>query len=393
MDRPQESVPVIVLGSYFTALGVVRSLGRHRIPLFWVPQEMDYVRHSRWCRQFPKEVGLPSSPDELNSFLEKLPLDEAVLIPCSDTWAQAIANLDSRLAQRFLTSLPCADSLDTLMNKAKLAAVLMESRIPHPKTYRLPDEDELRRVAPRNLTNWFLKPEDSQTFRIRFGRKAFRVTDLQDALQKYRRIVREGFNVVLQEYVPGPPSQHYFIDGFSDRDHEIRVLFARQRIRMYPPDFGDSSYLTTVPLTEAKSAEKSIRTLLAEVPYRGIFSVEFKVDERDSEFKLIEVNTRAWVYIEFAAQCGVDVTYMTYLDALGQTVPRVDTYPIGRSMSFLPNDLHSALAMIQAGKLGAFEWLKSQIKAFPSIMSLDDPLPDILRYSSCILDGIKGILR
>ena len=68
---------------------------------------------------------------------------------------------------------------------------------------------------------------------------------------------------------------------------------------------------------------------LAALEYRGTFSAEFKRDERDGVWKLLEVNCRQWWYVGFAASCGVNVTRMTYRDALGLPVGPVDRYRIG----------------------------------------------------------------
>ena len=56
------------------------------------------------------------------------------------------------------------------------------------------------------------------------------------------------------------------------------------------------------------------------VSYRGIFSAEFKCDDRDGFFKILEVNARPWWYVEAAACAGMDVCSMAYHDALGPTV-------------------------------------------------------------------------
>ena len=53
---------------------------------------------------------------------------------------------------------------------------------------------------------------------------------------------RRGLDVMLQEYIPGPPTCHYMVEGFVDRIGRPVARFVRQRLRMFPPDFGDSTY-------------------------------------------------------------------------------------------------------------------------------------------------------
>ena len=44
-----------------------------------------------------------------------------------------------------------------------------------------------------------------------------------------------------------------------------------------------------------------------EVGYRGIFSVEFKLDARDGHYKIIEVNPRPFWLIGHIARAGIDL--------------------------------------------------------------------------------------
>ena len=69
--------------------------------------------------------------------------------------------------------------------------------------------------------------------------------------------------------------------------------------------------------------------MLHAVGYRGIFSGEFKRDPRDGRFKLLEINTRPWWFIDFAVRCGVDVCRMAYDDAQGLPVTAVSEYKVG----------------------------------------------------------------
>ena len=114
-------------------------------------------------------------------------------------------------------------------------------------------------------------------------------------------------SVVLQEYIPGSFTEHYFVDGYVDRAGQIKALFARRRLRIYPPDFGNSTAMVSVALARSAQAVDSVRRVLGAVGYHGIFSAEFKRDPRDGQFKLLEVNTRPWWFIDFAVRCGVDV--------------------------------------------------------------------------------------
>jgi predicted ATP-grasp superfamily ATP-dependent carboligase len=185
------------------------------------------------------------------------------------------------------------------------------------------------------------------------------------------------FDVVLQEYVPGPPTRHFFIDGFVDRAGTIRARFARHRLRMYPLDFGNSTYMTSVRVEEVAPAMRTLETLLTRLRYRGIFSAEFKLDERDGLYKILEMNARPWWYIEFAEQCRVDVCSLAYLDALGEDVPTIERYAVGRTCVYPYFDFAACKGLYRSGKLGAFAWMWSWLRSKQPVFEWSDPYPSL----------------
>ena len=83
-----------------------------------------------------------------------------------------------------------------------------------------------------------------------------------------------------------------------------------------------------------------------------MFSAEFKLDPRDGRFKLLEVNTRPWWYVDFAARCGVDVCTMAYRDALGEGVDTVESYRTGVVCVYPYMDLSACQALRRSGRRG-----------------------------------------
>ncbi len=369
MTSPSLPVPVIVVGSGITALGVVRILGRRSIPAFVASAAPAVERHSRWYRPVPG----PFDPERLAESLDRVPIERAVLIGCSDMAARAVAEVPSGLRGRFPASVPSPGVLGSLVDKAGLAALLTEHGVPHPLTAVVKGSSELPPWA-EHVGLAFVKPCDSQRFFARFGQKAFMPERPGELSSLVERAVGEGFDVVIQEYVPGPASNHYFIDGFMDRRGAVAAIFTRRRLRMYPPRFGNSSAVVSVQRAEARPAEEHLVRLLTGVGYRGIFSAEFKQDARDGIFRLLEINARPWWYVEFAARSGVDVVSMAYADALEWPVGSVDRYSVGRRLVFPYYDLAASLeAGASAGR--AARTIGSWIGADHVVFARDDPMP------------------
>lgn len=367
--------PALILGSGITALGVQRVLGRDKIPYYTVTRDDPLLRRSRWFRPLPGRPAAPE-PARLASWLADLDFERAVLFPCSDEWALTCAQVAHGPTDRYTASLPPHDRLRRLVDKGGLLSLLEKLDVPRPWTRAIDGADELDAIPWERLAgNAFLKPRDSQHFMARFGVKAVRVRSGRHAREILQELDLPGMSFVLQEYVPGAASNHYFIDGFRDVHGDLRALFVRRRLRMHPPDFGNSSFMRSVAPEEAAGAVASLERLLAGVDHRGVFSAEFKRDPRDGEFKLLEVNARAWWFIEFAAQCGVDVCRSAYLDALGQPVPEVLEYPLGRRCVHPYHDYFAVQALRQRGELTLKEWLTSWIGARQPVFQWTDPWP------------------
>jgi D-aspartate ligase len=368
---------VLVLGKGITALGALRSLAAGGRSAFLVGADEGFVLRSRHCRPLLGAGGRAPKEAQLSSFLEGLGAERMVLLPCSDGWASAVRALPPGLAERFPASIGPEESIHSLIDKGAFANALRAFDIPHPRTHPIASEADILRHPPALFENAFLKPCESHEFVLRFDRKAFRIKDRAEALVLWREAHAAGLPMVLQEYIPGPPTAHYFVDGFMDRRGEIRARFARRRLRMDPPDFGNSTYMVSVPLEEVAGAVAALDRLLAGLRYRGIFSAEFKRDPRDGLFKILEVNCRAWWYVGFATDCGVNVCDMAYQDALDRPVESVTRYAAGRRCVYPHHDWRSWAHSADPSPTALVRTLGSWVGASQPIFRWDDPLPSL----------------
>jgi D-aspartate ligase len=325
--------------------------------------------------------------------LEALPCERAVLIACSDQTALWVAGLDATVRRRFPSSTPTAAVFDLLVDKARFADTLVEAGVPHPYTRRLTSRQDLADLESRAGQVIFLKPVDSQSFFRRFGVKAFHVRDRAEAEARQEEAQAAGLELVLQEYVPGPATAHVFIDGFRDRTGVVRAWFPRRRLRMYPPDFGNSSAMVSLSLADVRPAIASLARLLEHLAYRGVFSAEFKWDTRDGQFKLLEVNARPWWYVEYAAWCGVNVVWLAWLDALERPVPDVTDYRVGRRCVYPSYDVSAWRAIPPDRRPSRLALYRSWIGARQPVFQLDDPLPGVGDFISRARAALRKRVR
>lgn len=369
---PSVPIPVLVLGRGLTMLGVMRSLGRARVPMYTICDTQDFTSLSRWYREAPPTGSAHVGPQQLANFLRDLPLSRGVLMPCTDDWVRAVAELPPALLARFPCSMPNRDTLAKFLDKWEFAQLLQAGGIPHPRTSLLRSQEELESLSADQLRGTILKPLSSVDFGRKHGVKGYLANNREEAIQFGQRV---EFPIMLQEYIPGPPSAGYFVDGFVDRHGRIRARFARRRLRMYPRHLGNSSLMLSVSVSDVAPAVESLDRLLYLTSYRGIFSAEFKFDARDQLFKILEINARPWWYVEFAARCGVDVCGMAYQDALRLPVTSSSDYKVGRRCVFLIQDYRGRRARPREGPAGFWSWICSCFGAHDALFSWDDPRP------------------
>jgi len=383
------TIPAIVLGSSITTLGVMRSLGNLKIPSLYISDRNSYITHSRWCAAKLITSDNLSDVRVLTHLLESLPLQRAVLFPCSDSLLLSVASLDSKIKARFPSSHADLDCIKKLLDKAELAKILDTYKLPHPRTFVVNKKSDIKNLEENVFAGAFLKPRESHKFFKHYGVKAFQFQNREDTLTKALEIQEAGFSLLLQDYIPGPKSHHYFIDGFVDRNGNIQALFARRRIRMYPSDFGNSSYMYSVPLQDVTDAVETLKKLFSRVKYRGIFSAEFKYDQRDGLYKVIEINVRPWWYIDFATSCGINVCLLAYQDALEQDVSAFNNYKVGASLVYQYYDILSCLQLRRKKEITLSSWLRSWWRAKHPIFRWDDPLPAVVKSFTWFKNFLK----
>ena len=386
-----DTLPVLVLGTGVTALGVARILAHDGIPAWHVTERPDHLRHSRHYR--PYRTYRPHRfSEDLAEWLTGFPEEAAVLMPCADSLVREVAALSPALRERFRAVVPDEAVVTTVTDKAGFARFLAGAGIPHPVTVVTgPD------TSVPDLAGAFLKPTDSQAFFARHGIKGLRADSPAALRALLADLAAQGDSMVVQEYVPGPAGSHVFVDGYAGRDGRIRALFPRRRLRMYPPDFGNSSFMVSVTDEEARLGGRddpllTVRRLIAALGLVGIFSVELKRDDRDGIFKVLEVNARPWWYVEFAARAGVDVCRLAYRDALGLPVDTIDGHVAGRAMTYPPYDYPAWRHARARGGPSFLRWMSEVVHAEQPVWRMSDPLPGLMEYSAMAARRLNRLL-
>jgi len=378
----QFKIPAIVLGSgTTTGLGAIRSLGRAGVPVYFMDEKKGEAMYSRYCKKYFIFRRIGHEKDELKRVLMKLHdvIGDAVLFPASDSYATYLSDLIDKLNGYYLPA-PKKEVINILINKRTFYESLMNNKIPHPTTYFPENLKDVKKISRNISYPTFLKPYLSQPFSERFRKKGFVANSERELIKYFGLMKRAKVDVMIQEIVLGPPTDHIFLDGYADRDLNPKALFARRRLRMWPLTFGNSSLCVSVPTSEVTSLKEMLFRYLKAIHYHGIFSAELKKSYRDGTFKLLEINSRtsAW-FNTLSAKCGINIMLIAYLDAIGRNTKYSEEYEAGIKWVFLRDDLRSAVRMVLNGDLSIREWTFSLLgKKDYVIYAKDDLTPFVM---------------
>ncbi len=380
-SKPRKHVGAVILGGDYQGLGIARSLGRHGIPICIIDDEVSIGRFSRYVTHSVKVPNLRDEECTIETVMEvgrKLDLDGWVLYPTRDETVAAFARHRERLSKQFLVPTPELPIVRWAWDKRNTYRLASDLDIPAPRTWYPLNEDELAEIdAEFPLV---IKPAIKEHFIYATKAKAWQVDNRAELLQRFRQaaaLVEPG-EVMVQEMIPGGGSQQFSYCAFF-KNGQARGSMVAQRHRQHPPDFGRAStYAETVdiPLLE----ELSQRFLQA-IDYYGLVEVEYKLDHRNGQYKLLDVNARTWGYHTLGPQAGVDFPYLLFADQIGEDVGIYRARPEVRWIR-LATDVPTGIAEILAGHQHWRSYLRTlKGNHIEAVMSREDPLPGLVELA------------
>jgi predicted ATP-grasp superfamily ATP-dependent carboligase len=196
---------------------------------------------------------------------------------------------------------------------------------------------------------------------------------LRTLFQKASELTGNG-EVMVQELIPGGGSQQFSYCAFFRNGEAVGKMVVR-RTRQHPLQFGRAStYVETVdvPILEELSAR-----FLRAMDYYGLIELEYKLDPRDSQYKLLDVNARTWGYHSLGARAGVDFSYMLYSDQVGLPVTPSKART-GVAWVRTTTDFPAAMLSILRGDTSWRSYYRSLRDCnIEAVFSAEDPLPGV----------------
>jgi D-aspartate ligase len=310
--------PAVVLCDGSNGLGVVRSLARRRVPTIAVA--MDKRQIALLSRYPARKLWVADSSDRgLLEFLMNLPNAGAVLVPTADRHVHLISANRQLLSECYRFCIPPDETTAALLDKRREIKLMQSIGIPIPNSMaELPQEpDQLERSLGYPL---LIKPR-SYVFRGVLQTKTLSIRNRKELDRFYSTCAGSLDALVAQEVVPGAEDNLWKCDCTFDWHSDLIAAFTFRKLRTMPSHFGVAS----LAVSESNPAVSTIaRRLGKALSYTGPANVEFKFDQRDGQYKYVEINPRLGMCNYFDTVCGVHNSWYAYLLALGETPPLPD---------------------------------------------------------------------
>ena len=374
-----QTVGAVVIGGDYQGLGIVRSLGRKGIPVCVVDDELSISRYSRYCTKFVKLANLRDGRVAADSLLElgkRLGLDGWVLYPTREELVAALSRYRAELSEVFRVPTPDWEVVKWAWDKRNTYSLARELDIPTLVThYYLENPDELDHL--HNLNPPFaIKPAIKEHFFYTTKAKAWLANSHAELRTLFQKASQHAAceEIMVQELIPGGGSQQFSYCAFFRDGEAVGKMVVRRR-RQHPLQFGRAS--TYVETLDIPVLEELSERFLRAIDYYGLIELEYKLDPRDSQFKLLDVNARTWGYHSLGVEAGVDFSYMLYADQVGLPVSVCQGRP-GVGWVRTTTDIPAAIMGILKGDTSLWDYLRSLRGCnAEAVFSVSDPAPGL----------------
>lgn len=370
------------------ALAVARTLGRAGVPVYAVVE--DAYAPLALTRYLKKAFVWDSCPDDPESFVKamseigKFIARPTIVIPMDDLSAVFLAANSAGLAPWFIVPTVPPDLPHRLANKASLHALCAELGIPSARTIFPHSMEDVRAFAEE--TKFPVLVKGAEQWAPLKDRSSARVIQTGDQLASFCENCNYEVSqpLIVQEYIPG---DDWISHGYYNAEKNVSVTFTGRKLRSYPNDAGSTALGLSIANEELRSVSEK---LLHAVGYSGIIDMDWRRDERDGQYKILDCNPRVGQNFRmFENTEGIDVVRAQHLDLSGRRID--DAAPVeGRLFSV---ESYYVLALLRraprgASKEDATKYLPAKSREL-AWWSSDDPIPAVA-MSTRLLLGLLG---
>ena len=228
-----------------------------------------------------------------------------ILLVTNDIWLIPLSKLRNDLEEIFMFTFSDCRTIDELANKNKLYALCDKIGVDYPKTFVYCNQNKnLDRLVPPII----IKPSNVPDFISFFPniKPNGLFANIESAIDYLENLYSKGFNgrMIIQEYIPGGVENLYTCTSYSTKKGIVKGISIGCKLSQYPEEAGT---ITSGLIKYKSEVERITKKILEHKKFFGIANTEFKYDERDDSYKLIEVNARPGMWNYSSLLSGVNL--------------------------------------------------------------------------------------
>ncbi len=218
-----------------------------------------------------------------------------LLVPCGDNYTKLLARNQEALRPYYRFAVIGEELLTRLSMKESFYALCDQYGFAYPKTTTVTVNNYEGFEAPFPFPV-VIKPSNSVAYwncHFPHKKKVF----VAETKEEFDAIVAAIYgssyqdHLIIQEYVPGDDSHMRVMNCYCGQDGKVRLIALGQALLEEHSPEGIGSYAAIVP-TEDRQLARQMKSFLEDIGYVGFANFDFKLDSRDGQYKLFEMNPR-----------------------------------------------------------------------------------------------------
>lgn len=218
-----------------------------------------------------------------------------ILMGCGDSYVELIIKNKAQLAKNIIAPYVDEEQMEDLLTKLKFYRMCDRYGIKYPGTFiydsTMKGEFVLPFgfpviVKPSNGIKYWEHPFETQ-------KKVYRIGNMDELKRVIGQIYKAGYDdrLIIQDFIPGDDSRLRVMICYSGRDRKVKLMsLAHVMLEEHTPHgLGNTAVLMNEYDPELSGM---LRRFLDSIGFTGFSTFDIKFDERDGQFKILEVNLR-----------------------------------------------------------------------------------------------------
>lgn len=373
----QPASVVILRSGHHGGLGIIRSLGRLRVPVYTVDADWwEAGFSSRYCYgRFLLDTAIAPPAQSIARLIQiaRTVGGRPLLIPTTDTTAIWMTEHAAALEEAYCFPRQNPTLVRILCDKSRMTELAHRNGVPTAQSIVPRTSEDLDHVLATMTFPVIAKAIDADRFRRYAGGSKCVLHTPRELIALYAKARADEPCFLIQELIPG---EDWMFDGYFDASSECLFGLTGKKIRRFPVNTGVTSLGICLP---NETVAKITANFMKAIGYSGILDIGYRYDIRDGKYKVLDVNPRiGCTFRLFTSANGLDVARVLYLDMTAQPVPPAQPAD-GRKWIVEDFDLFSSLRSFANRSLNLKEWLQSfhGIEE-AAVFAWDDPLPSVM---------------